>query len=74
MTAGAVKSDHVCKRQTGAVVAGDNDNPRLKVGEQPPKNTTRLILVEMFGRLVQQYNRAFRKPRSGEVEPLRLAK
>jgi hypothetical protein len=42
--------------------------------EQPSKNETALLLVEMLRRLVQQYDRALRKPRSGEAESLRLAK
>lgn len=74
MSAGAVESDHVCQRQTGAVVAGDNDNPRLQVVEQAPNNATPLILIEMFRRLIQQNDRTSGKPSSGEVEPLRLAK
>ena len=44
------------------------------MAQQPSKNATTLILVEMFRRLVQQYDRPLRKPSSGEVEPLRLAK
>jgi hypothetical protein len=55
-------------------MAGDHDDPRLQMVEQPPKKTMALIVVEMFRRLVQQYDRPLRNPRSGEVKPLRLAK
>ena len=74
MTACTVKSDHLGERQTGAVVTGDHDDPCLQMVKQTSKNATPLILVKMFHRLVQQYDRALRKPGSGEVEPLGLAK